>query len=324
MVAEAPPVTPIDPGKRRWPFGGQELSRNERIHRRWGLAFISPWILGFLLFFFLPMAASLVFSFMEFDLIRPEDARFIGFDNYQRWFEDPLVWESLLVTVKFGAILLPISLLLPLGFAWLLTTKSLWMKSVFRTLFFVPAIVPFVSVVFIWNGFLNSQTGWLNKALGTVGIAGPDWLNSTVWIYPALALIAAWGVGNAMLLFIAGIQGIPVELYESAEVDGASTWRKFRSITVPMISPVLFYNLVLVVIFLFQYFLVPFVLKNGTGDPANSTLFYSLYFFKTAFTFNDMGYGATLAWMLFVIIMAVTLVIFGTARYWVYYEFEEA
>ena len=297
---------------------------NERFHRRWGLIFISPWIFGFLLFFLAPMLASLVFSFMEFDLIQPEDARFIGFDNYQQWFQDPLVWDSLLVTVKFAAIMIPFNLALPLGLAWLLTSKSLWGKPLFRTLFFMPTIVPFVSVVFIWNGFLNSQTGWLNDFLGWIGIDGPDWLNSTLWIYPALALIGAWGVGNAMLLFIAGIQGIPVDLYESAEVDGANTWHKFKSITVPMISPILFYNLVLGMIFLFQYFLVPFVLKNGTGDPANSTLFYSLYFFKTAFTFNDMGYGATLAWMLFIIIMIITIIIFGTAKYWVYYEFEEA
>jgi multiple sugar transport system permease protein len=295
----------------------------ESHHRRWGFIFISPWILGFLLFFLLPMLASLVFSFMEFDLIRPEDARFIGIENYRQWFGDPLVWESLLVTVKFAAIMIPFSLVLPLGFAWLLTSRSLWGKPFFRTLFFMPAIVPFVSVVFIWNGFLNTQTGWLNTFLETIGISGPDWLNSTTWIYPALALIGAWGVGNAMLLFIAGIQGIPKELYEAADVDGANTWHKFKSITVPMISPIMFYNLVLSIIFLFQYFLVPFVLKNGTGDPANSTLFYSLYFFKTAFTFNDMGYGATLAWMLFLIIMVITLVMFGTARYWVYYEFGE-
>jgi multiple sugar transport system permease protein len=260
---------------------------------------------------------------MEFDLIRPEDARFIGLDNYRQWFSDPIMWDSLLVTVKYAAIAIPFSILLPLAFAWLLTSKSLWGKPFFRTLFFAPAIVPFVSVVFIWNGFLNTQTGWFNKMLETVGLAGPDWLNSTTWIYPALALIGAWGVGNAMLLFIAGIQGIPKDLYESAEVDGANTWHKFKSITVPMISPILFYNLVLAVIALFQYFLVPFVLKNGTGDPANSTLFYSLYFFKTAFTFNDMGYGATLAWMLFLIIMIITLIMFGTARYWVYYEFGE-
>lgn len=324
-MIEAEPIATVEPKKKkRRLFHRREVGHNERIHRRWGWFFIAPWIIGFTLFFLLPMVFSLIFSFLEFDLIRPEDARFIGLENYQRWFQDPLVWESLLVTLKFGLIFLPISLIVPLGFAWLLTAKSLWGKAVFRTLFFLPTIVPFVSVVFIWNGFLNAQTGWLNQMLAVIGIDGPDWLNSTFWIYPSLGLIAAWGVGNAMLLFIAGMQGIPVELYESAEVDGASTWHRFKSITVPMISPILFYNLVLAVIFLFQYFLVPFVLKNGTGDPANSTLFYSLYFFKTAFTFNDMGYGATLAWMLFVIIMIVTLLIFGTARYWVYYEFEEA
>ena len=300
-----------------------QTGMNERFQRRWGFIFISPWIFGFLAFFLLPMGASLVFSFMEFDLINPEDAKFIGLDNYQQWFTDPLVWDTLLVTLKFAVIMIPVSLAVPLGFAWLLTSKSLWGKPLFRTLFFMPTIVPFVSVVFIFNGFLNTQTGWLNQYfLEPIGIA-PDWLNSTVWIYPALVLIGVWGVGNAMLLFIASIQGIPKDLYESAEVDGANTWHKFKSITVPMISPILFYNLVLAVIALFQYFLIPFVLKNGTGDPANSTLFYSLYFFKTAFTFNDMGYGATLAWMLFVIIMIVTILMFATARYWVYYEFSE-
>lgn len=306
--------------------GGSRRGRRgsiEHQHRRWGLGFVSPWIVGFLLFYLLPMLASLAFSFMEFDLIRPEEAHFVGLQNYRRWFGDPLVWESLLVTVKFAAIMIPLSLALPLGLAWLLTSKSLWGKSLFRTLFFVPTIVPFVSVVFIWSGFLNTKTGWLNRFLDTVGVPGPDWLNSTAWIYPALALIGAWGVGNAMLLFIAGMEGIPVELYEAAEVDGAGPWHRFRSITVPLISPVLFYNLVLSMIALFQYFLVPFVLKNGTGDPGNATLFYSLYFFKTSFTFNDMGYGATLAWMLFLILMALTLTLFGSARRWVYYEFEE-
>lgn len=298
--------------------------RIEQLQRKWGLIFITPWIIGFVVFYAGPMIASLAFSFFEFDLVNPEDAQFIGLDNYQQLFKDPLVWESLLVTVKFALIMIPFGLALPLLFAWLLTSKSLWGKPFFRTLFFMPTIVPFVSSVFIWNGFLNTSGGWMNKFLDWIGLSGPDWLNSTFWIYPSLALIGAWGVGNAMLLFIASIQGIPVDLYESAEVDGANTWHKFRGITLPMITPILFYNLVLSLVAIFQYFLVPFVLKNGTGDPANSTLFYSLYFFKTAFTFNDMGYGATLAWLLFLIILAITLVLFATAKYWVYYEFEEA
>lgn len=296
----------------------------DRLQRKWGLIFIAPWMIGFVLFYAGPMLASLIFSFFEFDLVRPEDAEFVGLANYRQLFDDSLVWESLLVTVKFAVIMIPFGLALPLLFAWLLTSKSLWGKPIFRTLFFMPTIVPFVSSVFIWNGFLNTSGGWMNQFLDWIGVPGPDWLNSTFWIYPSLALIGAWGVGNAMLLFIASIQGIPVDLYESAQVDGANTWHKFRGITLPMITPIIFYNLVLSLVALFQYFLVPFVLKNGTGDPANSTLFYSLYFFKTAFTFNDMGYGATLAWLLFLIILAITLVLFGTAKYWVYYEFEEA
>ncbi|RMH75713.1 MAG: sugar ABC transporter permease [Calditrichaeota bacterium] len=302
----------------------RKLGPKERADRMWGLIFISPWILGILLWYLVPMLASLAFSFYDFDLVRPEDARFIGLGNYIKLLRDPLVYQSMWVTVKFALIATPSLLALPLAFAWLLTSKSLRGKSFFRTFFFVPTIVPFVSVVFIWNGFLNTQTGWLNRFLAAVGIPGPDWLNSTFWIYPALVLIGFWGVGNAMLLFIASIQGIPQELYEAADVDGANNWHKFIHISIPMITPIIFYNLILLLIAIFNYFLVPFVLKNGTGDPNNATLFYSLYFFKTAFTFNDMGYGATLAWVLFLIILVVTIILFGTAKYWVYYEFEEA
>ena len=301
-----------------------KIGPKERSDRMWGLIFISPWILGILLWYLIPMVASLAFSFYEFDLVRPEEARFIGLGNYIQLLRDPLVYESLWVTVKFALIAIPSALALPLLFAWLLTAKSLRGKALFRTFFFLPTIVPFVSVVFIWNGFLNTQTGWLNRFLELLGIPGPDWLNSTFWIYPALAMIGFWGVGNAMLLFVASIQGIPNELYEAADVDGANSWHKFIHISIPMISPIIFYNLILLMIAIFNYFLVPFVLKNGTGDPANATLFYSLYFFKTAFTFNDMGYGATLAWILFLIILVITVFLFGTAKYWVFYEYEEA
>ncbi len=302
----------------------RKLGRKERADRMWGLLFISPWILGILLWYLVPMVASFIFSFYKFDLVRPEDARFIGLANYVQLLRDPLMYKSLWVTVKFAVIAIPSALALPLAFAWLLTSKSLRGKALFRTFFFLPTIVPFVSVVFIWNGFLNTQTGWLNRFLTALGLPGPDWLNSTFWIYPALAMIGFWGVGNAMLLFIASIQGIQEELYEAADIDGANGWHKFIHISIPIISPIIFYNLVLLMIAIFNYFLVPFVLKNGTGDPANATLFYSLYFFKTAFTFNDMGYGATLAWLLFLIILVITIILFGTAKYWVYYEYEEA
>lgn len=306
------------------PDGGRQAAGPRgRSDRWWGLLFVAPWLIGFVLWYLLPMLASFAFSLFEFDLIRPEDARFIGLDNYARMVRDPLVAESLLVTLRYALIAIPALLVVPLGFAWLLTARRLWGKAVFRTLFFVPTIVPFVSAVLIWEGFLNTQTGWLNGALTAVGLPGPDWLNSSLWIYPALTLIGLWSVGNAMLLYIAAIQGVPVDLYDAARVDGASSWRAFRSITLPMISPVVFYNLVLVLIGVFQYFLIPFVLKNGTGDPGNATLFFNLYFFKTAFTFNNMGYGAALAWLLFALVLAVTALLFATARHWVHYEYEE-
>jgi ABC-type sugar transport system permease subunit len=166
---------------------------------------------------------------------------------------------------------------------------------------------------------LNSETGWFNRLLGEFGIAGPNWLFSVEWIYPALAIIGLWGVGNAMLITLSSMQGVPTELYEAARVDGASGWQRFRKITVPMISPVIFYNLVLSVIGLFRYFEVPFILKEGSGDPGNSTLFFNIHLYKTAFTFKDMAYGSTLAWLLFVIAFSVTLLLFWSARYWVYY-----
>lgn len=291
--------------------------------RRWGFIFLSPWLLGFLLWYLLPMAASFGFSLFRFNLTRPEDATFIGLANYRRMLGDPTVAHSLLVTVKYAVIALPLAIIVPLAFAWLLTSKRLWGKPYFLTLFYLPSVVPFVSAVLIFGGFLNPQTGWLNRMLETVGIPTADWLNSTTFIYGALAFIGLWGIGNAMLLFIAGIQGVPTDLYEAADVDGANTWHKFRRVTVPLISPIIFFNLVLALIGLFQYFLVPYVLKGPQGDPALATMFYSLYFYKTAFAFHDMGYGATMAWMLFVIIMAVTAVVFWTAKYWVHYEYEE-
>ena len=288
---------------------------------RVGLIFVSPWVIGFVLLTALPMAASLWFSFTDFNLTSGEPTQFVGLRNWRRLVNDPLVASSTWVTIKFGLIALPATLVVPLGFAYVLTSKHLWGRSIFRTLFYMPSVIPFVAAVLLFNGVLNSQTGWANRALGAVGITGPNWLNSEVWIYPTLTLIALWGIGNAMIIFIAGINSVPTDLYDAAEVDGASAFQMFRHITIPMISPVLFYNVVVALIALFQYFLVPFVLKNGSGDPAGQTFFYSLYFFRMLFRLQDMGYAATLAWGLFLAGLLVTGVLFWSAKYWVHYEF---
>lgn len=297
---------------------GMSLDKKRQI---WGWIFLSPWIFGFFIFTALPMVASLVFSFTDFDLNAANDIDFIGLKNYGQLFTDPRVEESLYATLKFSLIALPLAIALPVLLAGLLNSKYLIGKPIFRTLFYMPYMVPIVSATYIWGGVLNTNSGWINRFLEEIiGISnGPDWIFSTTWIYPALNIIGLWGIGNAMLFTLASMQGVPTELYEAARVDGAGPWGLFRHITIPMISPIIFYNLILSVIGLFRYFEVPFILKQGSGDPGGATMFFNIHLYQTAFTFKDMGYGATLAWLLFVMAMAVTIILFATARYWVFY-----
>lgn len=289
-----------------------------------GLLFLSPWLIGFFAFTLLPMVASLALSFTSYNLIKPEETRFIGLGNYLRLANDPAVGLALGVTLKFLILSVPLSILVPLLLAALMNSRHLLARPFFRTLFYMPTVLPFIATVYIWQGVLNDKTGWLNKALEALGLAGPQWLTSAVWIIPALLLVNLWGIGNTFLTLLAGIQGVPTELYEAARVDGAGPVTIFRHVTVPLISPVIFYNLTLSLIATFQYFLVPYVLVPGpNGEPGRSTFFYNLYLFKSFFTYQDMAYGATLAWVLFIIVLAVTAALFGSARYWVYYAGEE-
>jgi multiple sugar transport system permease protein len=195
----------------------------------------------------------------------------------------------------------------------------------FRSMFYMPYIVPFVAAVFLWGGMLNPESGWINRALIGLGVpreSVPTWANDVTWVYPTYVIMGIWGIGNAMLIMLAGLQGVPTELYDAAKVDGANGWHTFWKITFPMISPVIFYNIVLSVVGLFQYFLVPLVVNQGTGRPGGATFFYNLYLYKTFFTYQDMSYGSTLAWFLFAVILVITMVLFGTAKYWVYYAGE--
>jgi multiple sugar transport system permease protein len=300
-----------------------KLSKLARQEANWGLIFLSPWIIGFFLWKFLPMIASLVFSFTDFNLLHREAISWAGLRNYKLFFTDPLVRDAIAVSLKFALISIPVAVFQPIFLAALLNDKRLWFKRFFVTLFYLPKIVPLVSAVYIWAGVLNTQTGWVNDFLGSIGIAGPDWLNSTAWIYPTLVIIGLWGVGDMMLYTLATMQGIPTELYEAAEVDGAGKFSSFRHITVPLITPIIFYNLVLSAIGILMYFIVPFVLKGPNGDPGNSTWFYGMYLYKEAFAYSNMGYGATMAWMLFMFAIVITLVLFATQKYWVYYAVRE-
>lgn len=293
------------------------LERNQQL---WGWLFLSPWIIGFLAFSLIPIAVSLYFSFTDFNLVSGNAPAFNNFAHWKRMFtNDPTLKIALTATLKFAIIALPLSIALPVLLAALLNSEYLKLKPIYRTLFYMPYMVPVVSSVYIWGGMLSTDSGWINRFLALFGITGPDWMFSITWIYPALNIIGLWGVGNAMLITLASMQGVPTELYEAAKVDGANPFRRFRHITLPMISPVIFYNLIISVIGLFRYFEIPYILKKGLGDPAMSTMFLNIHLYKEAFEFQDMGYGSALAWLLFILAMGATAIIFFTARHWVYY-----
>lgn len=306
--------------------GREKMGRLARTEARWGYAFIGLWLVGFLVFYLTPMVASFIFSLYDFQLANPDEARFIGLENWRRLlFDDPLVWRSLQVTFTFALISLPIGMLSAFFLAVLLNSKHLVGAPLFRTLFYAPAMVPAVATVLIWSGVLDPTTGWINRFTETLtgfDAAGPNgirWLDDPALVYIAYTMIGLWGIGNAILYNLASLQGVPTELYEASRIDGASWWRQLWSITFPMITPVIFYNLVLSVIALLQYFNTPYVLNGGSGFPDGSTYFYMIHFFKQSFGFLNMGYGSTIAWFMFIIALLITLLMFGTSRYWVYY-----
>jgi ABC-type sugar transport system permease subunit len=293
----------------------------EQEQRLWGLIFLSPWIFGFLVFTLFPMAASLVFSFTDFTI--GKEINWIGLANWQKLFSDPQTVNSLSVTIRFGLLALPITILVPLGLAAMLNSKVVKGKPLLRVFFYMPYMVPAISGVFIWQSFLNGQTGWLNRLLRPLGIAEPpNWIFDPYWINSALVMIGLWGIGNAMITMLASMQAVPTELYDAASVDGAGPLMVFRKITLPMISPVIFYNVVLTVIGLMQYFVVPYVLSNQTRSN-ESTYFINLHLYRTAFQFQDMGYASALAWFIFAIALVMTLSLFATSRRWVYYAGED-
>jgi multiple sugar transport system permease protein len=299
-----------------------KLSPLARREARTGLLFLSPWIIGFLAFTLIPLIASLVFSFTNITLTQEEPLQ-ATLENYQTLFVDSQVGSSLLVTLKYALLALPIGLIIPIALALLINSKHLRGRSIFRTLFYVPAIVPFVAAIYAWNGMLNPEAGWVNLFLQSIGVQNPPtWVNDPNWVYPALVIIGLWGVGNSLVLYLAGLQGVPSELYDAAQVDGAGFWATLRNVTLPMISPVIFYDLTLATIGLFQYFLVPLVLNSGTGAPGGATMFFNLNLYKTFFAYGNMGYGAAMAWLLFVVILIATVALFKSQKYWVFYAGE--
>lgn len=277
--------------------------------------FIGLAAIGFLAFQALPIGASAFLSLTDSKLIGT--AKWIGLENYIQIGQDPLFWQSLKVTALYAAVAVPLGLLVSLLLAMLMNQKIHGVRF-FRTIYYLPAVISGVAVALLWRWIFNPEFGILNVILQYVGIQGPNWLLDPNWALPSLMLMSLWGIGGGIIIYLAGLQGIPTELYEAVEIDGGGGWAKFLNITIPMISPVIFFNLVTGVIWTFQEFTRPFVMT--AGGPSNATLFYGLYLYRNAFSYFEMGYASALAWVLLLIILGLTLILFRTARWWVYYE----
>lgn len=296
--------------------GGRKKSVVSRHETRTALLFASPWFIGFTVFLLYPLIASIYYSFCDYSVLRRPV--WIGLDNYANLMRDEVFWIGLKNTLSYAAMALPFGLLVALGLALLLNAKVRGMP-VYRTVFFLPSLVPTIPLAVLWLWVFNGEHGILNTALGYLGINGPNWLGDPTWSKPALALLAVWGSGNAMVIYLAGLQDVPQELYEAAELDGAGWWAKTRTVTLPMLSPIILFNLVLGIIGTLQVFAEPYVMFPG-GSPARSTYFYTMYLFDNAFLYHKMGYACAMGWIMFLIILALTFFALRISERHVYYR----
>ena len=284
-----------------------------------GYISISPWLLGFLLFTLGPVLASVYFSFTQWSITRPPE--WAGLDNYVRMFSrDPLFWQALRVTAYFVLLSLPMKLIMGLALSLLLNLKLTGM-NIYRTIFYIPAVISGVAVSLMWMWLLQPDTGVINTLLDLVGIQGPGWFWDPQWALPSVALMSVWSVGGSAVIYLAGLQNIPPHLYEAAEIDGAGLWRRFWSITLPLLTPTLFFQLIVEMIESFKVFTQAFVITKG--GPLKATYFYLFYFYEEAFQNFNMGYASALALVLMFIIMAATLILNYSSKHWVYYESEQ-
>lgn len=304
------------------------ISAHTRRQWTWGLVFLLPWIIGFFAFQLLPIAFTLFLSFTDYKAtseFKLGNFNFVGLTNYKNLFVDPIALPSMGVTLKFALIGIPLGLVIPLILALLVNSRRLIVSNIFRTLFYLPTVIPVVAGAIIFNGVMNAQSGWLNLSLKALGIADPPrWFSDPTWAGFALNLLAIWAVGNAMIILLAGLQVVPTELYEAATVDGAGPVSRFFNITVPMISPVIFYNVTIGVIGAFQFFVPALLIGGVNGDPQQSLLFFPMHFYREAFVLNHMGYASVLAVVIFVVTMAATGVLFFFGQRLVYYAGGEA
>jgi len=286
--------------------------------------FLSPWLLGLMAITAIPMLLSLYLSFTDYDVLTPlSEINWVGWANYERMFTtDPSYWHAVTVTLTFALIAVPLKLAAALGVA-LLLSRAIRGIGLFRGLFYLPSLLGgSVALAIVWVSMFN-RDGAFNSFLALFGIEGAPWVNDPSWALETLMVLAIWQFGAPMVIFLAGLKQVPAELYEAASVDGAGPWRQFRNITLPMLSPVIFFNLVLETIHGFQGFTSAFVLSNGTGGPVDSTLMYTLNLYIKGFVELDMGYASAMAWVFLVVIGLITVVLFRTGRFWVHYSDSE-
>ncbi len=283
----------------------------------WAYVFILPWFLGFIMFIAGPMLISLYLSFTRYDIV--QTPTFVGVANYTRLFQDSMVRTALWNTGYYVLIGVPLNTMEAL-WAAILLTRHIRGQNFFRTALYLPSIVPAVANTILWVWLLNPDFGLVNMILRSLGLPAQLWFHSVTWSKPSFILMTLFSVGTQMVIFVAGIKNIPTPLYEAAELDGATRFRVFWHVMIPMLSPVIFFNLVVSMIGAFQVFTSVFIVTDGAGGPNHSTLFYVLYLYRNAWLYFKMGYASTLAWLLFVIIVAATAFQFWAARRWVYYE----
>jgi multiple sugar transport system permease protein len=292
-----------------------------RREARAGLLFVLPWLVSLLVFTAYPVLATFYLSFTDYSVLQPPS--WVGLANYREMFvRDPAVWAAARNSAVYALLSVPIGLVLSLGLALVLNMRATGI-GLYRTLFYLPSLVPPVASAIVFVVMLEPRSGPLNALLRGVGLPGPAWFADPFWAKPGLVILSLWGIGYLTLIFLAGLQEIPRELLDAAAIDGASPWQKVRNVSLPLLSPVILFNLVMSVIYSFQVFAQALVVGGTSGDPINSTLMFMVNIYRSAFRYFRMGYASAQAMVLFLAVLAITVTIFRTARVWVFYEADD-